>query len=247
MGTTIMKKTFYFALIALSAMMISCKGNIEQKDEAPVQESRVDGKKVATELAQYGYENADPMALLQAADMLIAAPMEDREVAPAEVADKDMADNQYKVEKGEGAEGEKAEKAEITPEKLIADAKVLAAEDEAILARAAKIEEKLAAAAGATRGALNGPYQHYDRIYGNTSDTYTIRFRGGELAEVGIVGDGDTDLDLYIYDENGNSIVYDNSYSGNCYVSFYPRWTGPFRVKVINRGGVYNNYCLLTN
>lgn len=241
-----MKKTFYFALIALSAMMISCKkeaASVEQKDDAAVQESRVDVKRVATELAQYGYENADPMALLQAADMLIAAPMADLAAAEAE----EVGDGEYRVEKGEGAEGEKAEKAEITPEKLIADAKVLAAEDEAILAYAAKIEEKLAAAAGQTRGALNGPYQHYDRIYGNTSDTYTIRFRGGELAEVGIVGDGDTDLDLYIYDENGNSIVYDNSYSGNCYVSFYPRWTGPFRVKVINRGGVYNNYCLLTN
>lgn len=241
-----MKKTFYFALIALSAMMISCKkeaASVEQKDDASVQESRVDVKRVATELAQYGYENAAPMALLQAADMLIAAPMADLAATEAE----EVGDGEYRVEKGEGAEGEKAEKAEITPEKLIADAKVLAAEDEAILAYAAKIEEKLAAAAGATRGALNGPYQHYDRIYGNTSDTYTIRFRGGELAEVGIVGDGDTDLDLYIYDENGNSIVYDNSYSGNCYVSFYPRWTGPFRVKVINRGGVYNNYCLLTN
>ena len=223
--------------------MISCKGNIEQKDEAAIQESRVDGKRVATELALYGYENADPMALLKAADMLIAAPMEELAAAEAE----EVGDGEYRVEKGEGEEGEKAEKVEITPEKLIADAKVMIADDEALLAYAAKIEEKLAAAAGATRGALNGPYQHYDRIYGNTSDTYTIRFRGGELAEIGIVGDGDTDLDLYVYDENGNSIVYDNSYSGNCYVSFYPRWTGPFRVKVINRGHVYNNYCLLTN
>lgn len=243
-----MKKTFFFAVVALSAMMVSCckqaapAQDVEQKDEAPVQASAIDARQVAADLAQYGYENEAPMALLQAADMLIANPMENIE---SRKVDDDA--NQFALEKGEGAEGEKVQKAQITPEQLIADAKEKAAGDEAILAYAAKIEEKLAAAAGATRGAVNGPYEHYDRVYANTTDTYTIRFRGGEFAEIGVVGDGDTDLDLYVYDEYGNSIVYDNSYSGSCYVSFYPRWTGAFKVKVVNRGGVYNNYCLLTN
>jgi hypothetical protein len=32
-------------------------------------------------------------------------------------------------------------------------------------------------------------------------------FRGGELAVVSIVGDGTTDLDLYVFDNNGNLVA----------------------------------------
>lgn len=60
-------------------------------------------------------------------------------------------------------------------------------------------------------------------------------------------GDGDTDLDLYVYDENGNLMGKDIDYSDYCVVSWTPRWTGPFTIKIKNRGSVYNRYKIYTN
>jgi hypothetical protein len=74
------------------------------------------------------------------------------------------------------------------------------------------------------------------------TDVFNIRFHAGETARVSIRGDGDTDLDLFVYDENGNEICRS---TGNYDVegcSFQPRWTGNFRVEVRNLGGVYNHY-----
>ena len=74
-----------------------------------------------------------------------------------------------------------------------------------------------------------------------------MTFRGGELAHVDIVGDGDTDLDVYIYDENGNLIDRDTDYDDRPCVMWTPRWTGTFVIKIQNLGRVYNQYTVFTN
>lgn len=79
----------------------------------------------------------------------------------------------------------------------------------------------------------------------NSSDKYTYNFVGGYLASVGISGDGDTDLDLYIYDQNGNEICSSTTYGDTEACSWNPRWTGPFRIVVKNRGNVYNKYFIV--
>ena len=104
-----------------------------------------------------------------------------------------------------------------------------------------------AEAKGAQRGSVNGPSRHYDAINGQSTDTYQISFIANVLAEILVSGDGDTDLDLYVYDSNGNLIAYDESYSDDCYVRWVPAWTGRFFIKIVNRGPVYNNYVILTN
>jgi hypothetical protein len=89
---------------------------------------------------------------------------------------------------------------------------------------------------------------HYDSVRAGGTDSYRdLRFVGGEVARVAVVGDGDTDLDLYVYDENGNEIVRDDDYTDRCVVQFNPRWTGRFIIKIVNRGSVYNRYALMTN
>jgi hypothetical protein len=102
-------------------------------------------------------------------------------------------------------------------------------------------------ASSAQAGAVGLPVSHPDRVDAYSVNTYYIEFYGGEYAEVAIVGDGDTDLDLFIYDENGNFIGSGETYSDVEVVGFNPRWTGTFRVEVHNFGDVYNEFGLGTN
>jgi hypothetical protein len=79
-------------------------------------------------------------------------------------------------------------------------------------------------------------------ISANCYQTFSVNCYGGEVTRVIVRGDQDTDLDLYVYDENGNLIASDTDLSDQCMVAFRPYWTGPFTVKIVNRGSVYNNY-----
>lgn len=85
------------------------------------------------------------------------------------------------------------------------------------------------------------------RVESNSQFIDYITLEGGELASILIKGDGDTDLDLYLYDENGNLIEKDDDNSDTCLVSFTPKWTGTFKIIVKNHGSVYNNYILSSN
>ncbi len=102
---------------------------------------------------------------------------------------------------------------------------------------------------GATAPGFAGPVggRKYTRtsVRANGEDVFYVTFRGGELARVALSGDGDTDLDLYVYDENGSLIARDDDSSDDCYVSWTPRWTGSFKIRVVNRGRVYNEYALV--
>jgi hypothetical protein len=99
----------------------------------------------------------------------------------------------------------------------------------------------------AEAGRRPGPGIDETRCEAYSSVTYHDEFYGGELAEVLIIGDGDTDLDLFVYDENGNLIVSDTGSSDVCHCQWNPRWTGVFRIEVHNLGDVWNAYTLETN
>ena len=74
---------------------------------------------------------------------------------------------------------------------------------------------------------------------------YTERFFGEEPALVRVTGDGESRLEVDVYDNAGNLIDSDVGYS--CTVSWTPAWTGKFRVKVINLGDEVNLFHLRTN
>ena len=186
---------------------------------------------VANNLAKYGYANRSASALIGAAEIFKKTPVQQfafERVAGEETANADV----------------KKDKPEFTPENLLADAKKYAAGDATMLAWVEKVDKLKAEA---TRGAVGGPKIASGKVYANSSISYTCSFRAGELAEVAVSGDGDTDLDLYIYDANGNLITSDTSYGDDCYVSWVPRWTGSFTIKIKNLGRVYNNFTVVTN
>jgi hypothetical protein len=97
-----------------------------------------------------------------------------------------------------------------------------------------------------SRGAVGGPKSTRTVVRGGDTDQFRIKFEGGEPAAVGISGDGDSRLDLYVYDENGNQVCSRVGPGDDAVCRFQPRWTGPFIVRVVNRG-MANEYRLLTN
>ncbi len=96
----------------------------------------------------------------------------------------------------------------------------------------------------ASASPVGGPAQTVDVIDGYSRETYTVRCWADEMTWITVDGDGSSDLDLYLYDENGNLIDSDLGYSDYGVVSVNPRWTGTFYIEVINRGGRANLFVL---
>ena len=99
----------------------------------------------------------------------------------------------------------------------------------------------------ALAGAVNGPRSGRFSVAAGATDSFTVRFYGGEMASIFVSGDGDTDLDIYVYDAVGNLITKDDDYLDTCFVQWRPMWTGTFTIKVVNRGRIYNNYSIESN
>lgn len=186
---------------------------------------------MAGRLVKYGYQTKTAMPLIQAVEIYNRVGVGDETEAKTKESKSDGVI--------ETAAQEKATVVSYDPTKLLADATTYAEGDKSLLS--------LIKATGNTRGRVGGPARHYDSVNAGATDTYTITFRGGESAIVIVSGDGDTDLDLSIYDENGNYITSDTDGTDDCVVSFTPRWTGKFKVKIKNYGRVYNRYLLVTN
>ena len=105
----------------------------------------------------------------------------------------------------------------------------------------------LAGGSAAQAGAVGGPKSRVTAVGAFADDRFEARFAAGELALVLVKGDGGTDLDLYVYDENGNLVASDTDDTDACVVSWVPRWTGRFIIRVVNRGAAPNIYAIQTN
>lgn len=186
----------------------------------------------AANLAKYGYATYSPTSLIEAA----------RIFGTTKVQDADF----EKTRASEATAEQKQAKVNFDPAKLLADAKKYAGKDKIVLALAKKVEREITSS-GATRGAVGGPRYSEDRVYGKDYVDFQCKFWANELAEVVVIGDGDTDLDLYIYDASGNLIASDTDYTDDCICRWVPAWTGSFTIRIMNRGVVYNNFVIATN
>lgn len=183
------------------------------------------------QLAKYGYKTFSADALIQAAKIM------------GSIKTQELKYESFKQEPSSDEKADKKSKEGYDLASILAAAKKYADGDAKLLAKITEIEK----ANQATRGRVGGPGERYNYVYGNGKDLYDVSFIEGRLAEIVLRGDGDTDLDLYVYDSNGNLIAKDDDYTDRCYVSWVPLWTGRFTVKIINRGPVLNNYYLVTN
>lgn len=227
-----MKKILFFISL-FSFTLVATAQEIEEKTVCKGESAEsLSAVRLANALLRYGYANRSTLALLDALQIFSENPTQElHTIREGTTVDES------------NMEGKKA-KVAFDYETVLADAKMYAAGDSNLLALINMID---AEAKGALRGSVNGPSRHYDSVNGNSTDTYHISFIANELAEVLVSGDGDTDLDLYVYDSNGNLIAKDADYTDDCYVRWVPKWTGKFIVKIVNRGPVFNRYVILTN
>jgi len=182
----------------------------------------------ADALALYGIQNSDPVALIQAAKMKKAAPAKALEAA--------------KKTEGQGTRGaDKTTGYDLGVDALLARAEGMSAGNATLQALIADAKSTK------SRGATRGPTRHADTVLAGNTDSYVISFVGREQAAVLVSGDGDTDLDLYVTDENGNTICSDTDASDTMLCQWTPAWTGPFGIHIRNLGRVYNNYVLAVN
>ena len=96
-------------------------------------------------------------------------------------------------------------------------------------------------------GHIRGPQIGTARCEAFGSVTYHETFRGGEMAEFAIHGDGDTDLDLFVYDMDGRLVAQGVGTTDRESVRWFVPQTGTYRIVVRNLGNVWNRYGVGTN
>src|SRR5262245_23227666 len=90
---------------------------------------------------------------------------------------------------------------------------------------------------------LRGGHHTTTRVEAYDRDEFVpIVFLGGRFARVEIIGDGDTDLDLYVYDAASNLVAKDDDNRDYCIATWTPTRTQAYTIVVVNLGDVYNKY-----
>jgi hypothetical protein len=219
------------AAFMLFSFTINAQSNEKKADEPSGDLANFE---LAAKISTLGYDKKDPLLLVTAAKIVADYP-----ARPVKTEKQEPSVNPGKVEdkKDKGSP-------QLNVATLLKDAKDLAKGNQTILTLISDVEKTTSTT---SRGRVYGPAYVTRKVYGNSTYTDYVLFEGGKLAEVAVVGDGDTDLDLYVYDENGNFITSDTRSGDVCYVSWTPKWQGSFKVVVKNHGSVYNNYTLMTN
>lgn len=224
-----MKHTFLL-LISMGLFLVAHAQDAKTpRTEKPSVE--LENLQLANQLAKYGYKTFSATALIEAAKII------------SSINTQELKYESYQQGPKTGNQTIKPSEERYDLESILAAARKYADGDVQLLSAITEIEK----GSQATRGRVGGPGEKYSYVVGNGTDSYEISFISGELAEIGVKGDGDTDLDLIVYDSNGNLIVQDVDYTDTCYVSWVPSWTGRYFVKIVNHGPIANNYLMLTN
>ena len=223
------KTTLIAVVMVLIATLGFARDRVMEKSIPEDTDSNIKNLKLAYDLADYGYSNESPSALLQAAEILTEIPMQQLDAKAI----------QERI-----AAGDADTKHVYTAETLLVDAKDFAGKDKTFKNWISNVEK---AVQSKSRGATGGPVYDEYFVYGRNCVYYDLYFDGGCFAEITVASYDGADLDLTVYDENGNMIVQDVSYASNCYVSFNPRWTGVFRIYIDNNAPYNATYRIVTN
>jgi hypothetical protein len=200
--------------------------NIGSGPKAPAADDPIARLQMTADLLAVGRATKDPLALIVAARIMKSLGGTDIDLKP------DARAAPANVRKP----GQP-----ISPDTILLEARDLAKGD--------KITNLLIdeTAAMGRAGGAGQPKTHQDTVQPAATDVYTVVFNGGELAETGIAGDGASDVDLFVYDENDHLVCRSTASTDREYCRWWPRWTGPLRIEVQNLGIVSDLYRLATN
>lgn len=109
------------------------------------------------------------------------------------------------------------------------------------------IDRISAARSSASRGLVGGAGSWVRDISARSSVSYEMTAQGGYLWNVIAAGDGDTDVDMEVFDQNGNLICRDIAPYTRASCSFTPAWTGRFTVRISNLGNVWTRTLIMSN
>jgi len=228
-----MKKFMFLTVVLFLESTIIFGQKIEDKPTLDGTKSQsVAALSIAKSNALLGYEKQNAMFLVAAAQILLDIPLSDIDLMSAKESNQPS------------TQPKSTDAISLSLPLLLADAELFAAGNEPLLSL---INNMKAQISSTSRGTIGGPY-HIERIVDKKDqNVYEMRFIASQLAEILVMGDGDTDLDLYIFDSNNNLVESDTDYTDFCYVSWVPAWTGPYTVVIVNRGGVHNKFTMITN
>lgn len=196
--------------------------NVAADAVKPSELSPVKQLELSATLAKLGRANKDPLQMIVAAQILQSAGA------------------RYEARKPSDADAS----AVVGPEKaesvasLLDEAKAFSKNDRTIVAMADDVK------AAASKGRVGGGIVSLGQITGRTVHTREMTFKGGQFAEIGLIGIDTNNVKLEIFDQGGHLICRDTD---PAYCPFTPVWTGPFTVKVHNNGGGLAHYKLETN
>jgi len=91
---------------------------------------------------------------------------------------------------------------------------------------------------------VDGARLIFSRVNSHSSWYRAIDLRSGEATVISLHGDGDTDLDLFVYDAAGDLVIASEGLTDEESVWVLPFATGRFYIRVRNLGPVYNDCTL---
>jgi hypothetical protein len=225
MRGAIMKSVFTIAVLS-AAIAFGCAGNAAVKPSDP-SVTAVAQMQMAYQVADYARRTNDATAMVVAARMLAEVPTRTAAIKG--------------TLKG-GRASDKQAKPAVTVASLLAEAEILAHGDPSVLAEIARLR------GAAARGQSFQPVPEADvRIPARSSYSWEGVAHAGQELIIAAIGDGDTDIDLMVYDAKGRLICQDNNIGYYPVCRFTPLWNGRFRVVVLNRGDVYSDTMLRFN
>lgn len=184
---------------------------------------------LAYQLIRYGYQERSALPLITALQVLRTQGTSSNEAIITKVDGSSPIEN----------DSLKNVKLSFDEKQIINDATLFASENANLLSLLKDLQTQ-------TRDALPGldsPRTVRDRVNAGATDVWKIVLRGGKPVHLFVMGDGDTDLDVFVYDTEGN-LVADDSGCDEAGISFTPRWTMTYIIKIKNLGKVYNQYVM---
>jgi len=192
---------------------------------------------VAYSLINHGREAKSPVTLITAAEIIGCISVNEGQEKPVKT---DSRDNSI-IENIESI-------FTTDPLELLEEAEIMSGNDSHILSITEEIREKIMTfQSDKDKGVWSGKSSYKSSLEAYQIDTWEFYFEGKKPAEIIIAGNGNGNLDVFLYDENDNNFAWDNGPTDNCKLEWHPEKGQTFKIEVLNLGDSPNNYLLIHN